>query len=915
MKIRNNRERLLASTIIGGAILAAVGATPAMAQDEPTQVDEIVVTGSRIVRSDLTSASPITITSGEDLRESGVINLGEALRRDPAVSAGGFNQSSILSGGGASTIDLRNLGSNRSLVLINGRRFSLFTDSLQNEGSDVSFLPAGMLERVEILRDGAGPTYGADAVAGVVNFIMREGFDGVEVGGFYGISGEGDAVQWRTNAVVGVSNDNGGITFGVEYSHRDMLAQRDRAFALNPIGGIGTTGVTIGSGFAPGAQLRRTSNNSLVRCYGNDGGVIPTGTACPRYDYGLVQTFIGSASMLNIAANAEYEILPGIEAFASVIYGNRESASNLAANPMGANQPTGPFLNGIVIAATSTSNPFGEAVSLQWRPQAYGGRDSFQDASQIWTTVGVRGEIWEDYNWDVSTTYSRTSAANGTQNLPWASRLQRILNNDCQTDPVCRAAGQVANINSLFDGSAPFTQAQRDYVFYTGIATSVFESRQTQFNFTGPLFEMPAGTAAFAVGFENRIENGTATPDPVAASGEALANATNPTSGRFSANEVYGELELPLLADIPFVDRLTLNLQGRYSDFSNFGGADTYKVGLDWAVLDWFRLRGTYGTSYRAPNILDLFNGGVESFSFITDPCSGTAANPVVNSNCNALGRPVGYVQAAPQIRVNAGGNPNLTPEEGTSTTVGFVINNPGFLPGFALTADWYQIELDNAIVGGPLASNLAQCYADANFLVLRADPTSDCFGLDNRTTSFNLATLDNRLTNADGTTTVEGVDWVLRYAYDGIMGGGLSFYWTNSHLLSYDDDGFDLAGLIQADGAASFPEWRSVFEVEYYTDNWSASWIVNYQSEVEDLRVNLGILPSPNFLNYSGADAYTTHDLRLRYNWENTGFVFGVNNVLDEQPPYVFNSGNNTLPSAYDIIGRYFFVSLTQNF
>lgn len=914
MYIRKTRERLLASTIIGGAILAAVSATPAMAQDEPTEVDEIVVTGSRIIRSDLTSASPITITSGEDLRESGVINLGEALRRDPAVSAGGFNQSSILSGGGASTIDLRNLGSNRSLILINGRRFSLFTDSLQNEGNDVSFLPAGMLERVEILRDGAGPTYGADAVAGVVNFIMREGFDGVEVGAFYGMSEEGDAAQYRVNGVVGISSDRGDITFGLEYAHRDELPQASRPWALNPIGNITATGVTTGSGFAPGAQLRRTSNNSLVRCYNNDGGVVPVGSACPRYDYGLVQSFIGSSTLLNVAANATYEITPGIEAFASMIYGNRESASDLAANPMGANQPTGPFLNGIVISATSTSNPFGEAVSLQWRPQAYGGREGFQDASQLWTTVGLRGEIFDNYNWDASTTYSRTSSMTGTRNLPWATRLQRILNNDCQTDPVCRAAGQVTNIDNLFSGATPFTQAQRDYVFYTGATASLFESRQTQLNLTGPLFDLPAGTVGFAVGIENRSENGEATPDPVAASGEALANATNPTSGSFSSTEVYGEIEIPLLADIPLIDRLTINLQGRYSDFSNFGGADTYKVGVDWAVTDWFRLRGTYGTSYRAPNILDLYNGGVESFSFITDPCNTGSTNATVNANCNALGRPVGYTQAAPQIRVNAGGNPNLTPEEGTSTTVGFVVS-PHFIPGFALTADWYQIELDNAIVGGPLANNLATCYADPNFLVLRADPTSNCFRLDSRTTSFNLATLDNRLTNADGTTTVEGVDWVLRYGYDGILGGGINVFWTNSHLLSYDDDGFDLAGLIQADASASYPEWRSVFELEYYANNWSASWIVNYQSAVEDIRTNLGILPTPNFLNYDGVDSYATHDVRFRYNWENTGFVFGINNVMGEDAPYAFNSGNNTIPSAYDIIGRYFFVSLTQNF
>lgn len=933
--IHRMRLRLLASTAFAGSAMLLAGA-PAFAQDassgdEPAVVDSIVVTGSRIVRSDVTSANPVTVTTGETLRESGVISLAEALRKDPAIGDGGFNQASTLSGGGASSIDLRNLGTNRSLILVNSRRMSLFTDSLQNESNDLAFMPTGMLERVEILRDGAGPTYGADAVAGVVNFILRKNFNGVELGGFYGVSQDGDAAQYRTNAIVGTATDRGSVILGLEYSHRDKLYQRERDFAASPIQGFTGAGDPIyGVSTAPGARLFTTTGNELVRCYNNDGGTaysgpkVPggqAGTLCPTYNPGGDTSIIGGQNNLNIAGHGEYALTNNVNVTASFVYGDRESSYDLSANPFNANSSVGPYTTGIVMPGTSSANPFGEDVSLAWRPAQYALRLNNVDASQLWADFGFNGtlDVLGGLSWDISHTYSKTTATNKTSGIPWATHLQRVLVPElCAVDPVCSKidGGPVTNIDDLFSGRVPFTDAQKRYAFYTSVANSSFESRQTQANISGGLFSLPAGRVSYALGVEFREESGEAIPDAVAASGESISNATNPTKGKFDTKEVYGEIEIPLLSNMRFAEDLTLNLQGRYSDFSNFGDTTTYKVGLNWAINPSLRLRSSFGTSFRAPNVLELYGGGVESFSFLTDPCTNwdaAGANPTVQSNCSALGAPANYIQAAPQIKVRSGGNSLLKPEEGESLTVGFVAT-PSFFPDLTLTLDYYKIDVKNGIVGGSIGQNLSTCYADANFMSLRNDASSVCYGLDQRTASFNLITLDNRPQNDPDSGTASGIDWVARYLVRDVYSGDLTVTWSNTHVFEDTNWGKDV-GIIY-DGGYTSPKWRSILDLDYYRDNWSVSWGTEYRTDMSDYRVSLGL---PGFVNnklgYTGTKDYFLHNARFRYNMDTFGVVVGVNNVFDTKPPYVFNASNNLAPGVYDYVGRYFFMSMTKSF
>lgn len=950
-KKTNNGQRksLLTGASLFAAAAAAITATPALAQDSEEE-EAIVVTGSRIARTDATSSLPLTVVDSEAIANAGVIGLGEILRQDPAISGGGFGQSNILSGGGAQTIDLRNLGPNRTLVLIDGQRYSLFTDSLQNEGQDLGLLPASMIERVEILRDGASTAYGADAVAGVVNFILRDDYVGMEASGLYSISDEGDAEQMRVGFVAGASSDRGNVIMAMEYQNRDALPQTSRSELAQPFGGgiNANPFATIGSGIG-GPQVR-TTGGGLLQAFGMFGGDCAVPGTCTgatdRYNYALNQDIVSSLEGYNIAFNANYEITENIEWHGSAMYGSRYSEFGLAANPFSANSPSGPYLSGVRVGAGETSNPYGQTVSITWRPVPYGNRDQSFNASQIWVSTGLTGTIADEYVWDITGTHSEVNSNGQTAVVPNIVRLTRLLNpSQCNADPVCSspAIGPVANIQNLFlnptnSALGGLTQAQENYAFYTQSTNSRFVTDTVQASISGPIFDLPAGSIAFAAGIEYREEYGKATPDSVTQSGESIANATFPTEGTFDVFEVFGEVDIPLLADAPLAHELSLNLQGRRSDFSNFGEAETWKVGLVWAPIEDLRIRANMGTSFRAPNVTELFSIGVQSFNNLADPCStgapggtstGAYNDTAAAATCAALGVPLTYVQPAVQLRVLAGGNPNLQPEEGETYTVGAVYQ-PSFFTPLTLTLDYWHLELESAVVGGGLQQRLNNCYQQ-NPPVLGpfSVPGDPCFGLADRTGSGVPTNLVSILSNAQGVSSTSGVDASIILRFEGVGPGDLRLGARGSWLEETSGGLFfgnvSSVGYLDGGGGSGFPEWRATFDADYDLGGWRFSWQGRFTSEMRDpscpgdgFVFNTGLCSGPNatrYAGYMGTDDYWIHDARVRYAADNYTVTFGINNVADEPAPLAANTGNNTYPALFDVIGRSFFLGLNARF
>jgi len=942
------RKSLLTGASILAAAAAALTASPAMAQDE--EEEAIVVTGSRIARTDATSALPVTVVDAEQIQNAGVIGIGEILRQDPAISGGGFGQSNILSGGGAQTIDLRNLGPNRTLVLINGQRYALFTDSLQNEGQDLGLLPSGMIDRVEILRDGAATAYGADAVAGVVNFILRRDFDGIQVTGMHHVSQEGDAEQDRIAVSVGASSDRGSAIVSMEWLNRDSVPQTSRtgAFMNTPFGaGINANPfATIGSGIG-GPQIRRP-NGTLIAAYGVFGGQCPAacgGAATERYNYALNQDIVQAMEGYNISFNGSYEITNNLEWHGTAIYGTRFSEYGLAANPMTANSPTGPYNSGAQVPV-SAANTYGEVYSYTWRPVPYGNRQNTVQASQFWLSTGLSGTIAENYDWDFTVSRSQVDANNRTAVVPNIVRLNNLLDPAaCAADPVCNPVGAIPNHANFWSNVTPLTQAQRNYAFYTQSSNSRFITETAQASIAGPLFELPAGDVVFAAGIEYRYEFGEAIPDSVTASGESLANATNPTRGDYDTFELFGELDIPILADAPLAHELTLNLQARRSDFSNFGEAETWKVGLVWSPIEDLRFRANMGTSFRAPNVTELFSLGIQSFNTFADPCStgpagGTSSgafNPTFAATCTALGVPTTYVQPAAQLRNLSGGNPNLQPEEGESYTVGLVYQ-PSFFTPLTLTADFWHFEVERAIVTQGLQGPWDACYSTAplaDFL-----PGGPCFMFGQRTPAGVPTALTRIQINGAGISETEGVDLSIRLNFDDFGPGDLALQLRGTQLLLADGPlffgaGFDATGYLDGGGGSGFPEYRLTFDADYDLGNWRFSWQTRYMSEMLDpnCRTPAGAPAasaatvgnafcgpvvanvSTNMFNYIGIDEYYLHDARIRYSTDNYVFTLGINNVADEEPPVAINTGNNTYPAMYDVIGRAFFLGVSASF
>lgn len=903
-----------ASALLGAVSALALDASAAAQTEEP--VDQIFVTGSRIVRSDATSPSPITVVTSAEIETAGNLSLTEVLRRDPSIGSQSAGPQITLRNAGRQSVDLRNLGGQRTLTLINGKRFPLFSDTIGNSGQDITSIPAAMIGRVEVLRDGASTAYGADAVAGVVNFILENDFEGFEINAYSGGADNGDGLGYRFSGKAGAVFDKGSVLFVGQYSKQSAIPQLNRDWATNVVTSIGAQrrGQLNGPGgrvFGPGG--------ALIACYPNEGGanVAPD---CPLYDNANQQLLIGATEIRSIGASATYDVAETVQFNAQAFFTNREGYRSIAASrQLDTRSIIGPYPTGFVIPSTSAANPYGQNITLLWRPAQYGPQDENSESNMFWGSFGLTGQLAGRFDWDVSHTYSRTTGNSGLNNVPHAVHLRLMLNPDqCALDPSCAAAGAIDNIADILSQTTRLTEAQQDYLFLSSFSTSAFQTQQTIATIGGPLLSLPAGEVNAVLGFEYRKENGELTPDSFTASGEAVGSFAFPGGGSFNTKEVFAEIEIPLIADAPLIYRLDLNVQGRYSNFSNFGGAETFKVGLNYSPTPDIRVRGTYGTSFRAPDIIELYGGGTGGTGVFQDPCNASGlrfTDPQIDANCDALGVDNAFEQAQPSLPFRSGGNPALEPEEGRAYTIGAVIT-PGFLSGFTASVDYYNFKITNAISGGQLQQNLSACYADPN-LIARANDVNDiCYTFADRAATGALNRILSRSLNLSSLQT-SGIDMSAQYAFDRVGPGALTIDARVSHLLNYDNGSGDFTGTFQGfvEGASSWPKWRGNASVRYDLDAVSATWRVNYVSAMDDYYA--GVLFSvPNFLNYTGTPNYFSHDFLVSWNVsEAVDASIGVNNVLDRDPPYAFETTRGTLPTTYDQLGRYFFGTVTLRF
>ena len=988
MRTQKTRHRLLTTTMIGG-FAALAFAAPAMAQDAPAQdLDDVVVTGSRIPQANLVTTSPVTQVTGEDIDVAGVTRVEDLISQLPQAFA---SQNSTVANGasGTATVSLRNLGSSRTLVLIDGRRMGY--GSPNDDAADLNQIPEQLVERVEVLTGGASAVYGSDAVAGVVNFIMKKDFEGLQVDAQYGFyqhnndydgvgnlraeitrRGTTNAAQFRLpddnvsdgesrslNVTLGVTapDGKGNLMAYAGYRNNNPILQGDRDYSSCSIGAPNSaTGPATYSCGGSGTSFpgRFTDFGAFNFTLGTGRTFVPFDSNTGNYNFGPLNYYQRPDERYTMGAFGRYEVSDKAEVFAQLMFSDYKSVAQIAPSGNFFSTPDINCDNPLLSASQRTAiGCTGADVTAGNRRTLYIGRRNVEGGGRQDTlgyesyrgVVGIRGELTEGWNYDVAAQFSRVN-------------MSRVYLNDFSTTRLGRAldvvsVGGVPTCRSVVNGTDPscvpydifivggVTQAALNYVQIPLIQTGETTQQVVTAAVTGDTgWSLPtsSNTIQVAFGAEYRRDYLGSTTDNAFATGDG-AGQGGPTigvTGDADVSEVFGEIQIPLADGQAWAYSASIDAAYRRSEYENLG-TDTYKFGADYAPIEDIRFRASYSRAVRAPNVIELFAAqGFGLFDADRDPCDATtgavAANCVgtarhqvtsTQSTSGALDSPAG------QYNLLGGGNPNLNPEEADTYTYG-VVWTPSFVPGFNLSVDYFDIQVDGLVSSVGALNTLNLCYGQ--------NDAAAC-GRITRNAGGQLwvgTGVVQDLNNNIGGLATSGIDFNANYAFDwedlGVANLGsvqLSFVGTLLNELITDtglgtaSSVYDCAGFYANQCGTPNPEYRHRARATWLTPwdmDLSATWRHYGEVELAVLNAATGTLNNggTRLDRYFDAENY----LDLAATWQVMDTVTlraGVNNVLDNDPQLSYSVGTtgngNTYPQVYDSLGRYFFFGVTANF
>ena len=867
---------LVPSAMAGLAFSSATVFAQDGEEEAAAEMDRIQVTGSRISRIEVEGANPVTVLDRDDIKRTGITDLGEIVQDLPMMSGSPISSQRNNGGSGRVAVDIRGLGTNRTLVLVNGNRMpSLF--------NDFSLIPVAMVERIEILKDGASAIYGADAVAGVVNIITRRDFEGAEIELQYGESFDVGGTNKSVSFITGGNSERGNFVVGVEHTEQDevflgaydQLRLRQAVTVYDPVGfnKYGFSGdpwtdgdgngiadyASFGSSRIPYGwfDLRPAGlGNAHTICAGSATGGASVGDYGPTtganacgpgtYDYAPVNYMQTPYERSSFFFQSDYELFDTVSAYVEARFSNRSSAQILAPQPYDSRFDPGyaSIEPGVAISKDNYYNPFGVNIP-QWRRRVSetGGRLYTQNVDQWQIITGLTGDLGASWTWDLSYNYGKNERADTDFGQFAGGNLANALGPSF-LDP---ATGQVVcgtpsnpiagcvSLNPFTNPDTnPITPEMLAYISVPLNDRYINERQVTNLTVIGDMFEMPAGPLAGAFGFERRTEDYVYEPDSGKALGIVTGNTGAGTKGSYSVDSFFGEINIPLLSGVTGAELLELGVSGRYDDFSIFDSSTIWQGALRWQPVNSLLVRGTVGQVYREPNISELFAGVGDSFQATTDPCSGRGGQP----GCEDV--PAGYVQSDSQARARIGGNINVTPEEGDTITVGLAWT-PEFFSGFTATVDWWNIEIDDAINTPSTNVVLAGCFSgDVPAFcdnITRFGPEASNYG-----DIQQILTLVQKV----GPETAEGIDWALSYNLSTDW-GLWDFGWYGTYnikremltLKDFDGDGLataevsDVVGLFEHRGLStnkkSFSEWRWRFDTDWSLGDFGLSLSVEF--------------------------------------------------------------------------------------
>ncbi len=964
-----DRKSLLTSSILAG-VIALSAAPTAFAQtsssstaSSDSEVEALVVTGSRIKRNEYTSASPIQVITSEQSTLQGLADTGDILQKSSAAS-GSFQSNNLLTGyvitGGEniSSISLRGLGANRTLVLLNGRRLAPAGQGGTVGPVDLNVLPSSIIDRTEILKDGASSIYGSDAVAGVVNIMTKKDFDGVELNVYGSVPARGEGETYRISGTAGKVFDKGYINLTADYNEQKALKVKDRKYTscaedyrfdavtgervdfidpatghykcYNAVNNAWQAADVYGGIFQYDPTLSKAPPGGYPAAGLTTRGFLPDWVRAARagqpatypyanYDNAAYQNSdaISPVKRGTIYLTGSYDITPNVEAYTEVLLNRRKSSGTSIMYLF--ETVSGDNPNNSVAAGLQAGGASGDAIPLILLPH-------FQRETIDYGRVvgGLRGTIngagfLNNWDWDVYGQYGK-SDAKYTSDFIYADRVYATTGGSglgCDPSEITISGGSCMNIDYFNPNvlAGNLTPAQKAFLIGQETGTTKYTQYSFEGSISGDLFTLPAGPVGAAFGATYRKDKLDDTPGFNAQNANYWGYSTaGRTAGSDDVKEIYGELAIPIFKDLPAIEKLDLSLSGRYTDYKSYGSDETYKVGLNWQLSSAFRIRSSYGTSFRAPALYELYLADQTSFFNGVDPCRrwGESTNTRLQQNCAAAGIPDDYVESSTPLVSTGGGVGRLKAETSKAATFG-VIWTPSFMD-LSLALDYFDIEVNNEVANFGAGNILNACYGGNNYpndfcSLFNRDPVSHDVTIINDN-YLNVASQKNR-----------GLDFNSRYQHE-FTAGKLTidgqFTWQFE----------DVTNLLEGgepddhNGETTEPDFTGVINTRFDHNDWTVNWAVDMYGKASDTElIDGGDIHSSTRYNknlyskqYTEFTAY--HSLTVRKKFDNLSVQLGVLNVFDELPPAQsagqFRIGVSAL-NAYDLRGRRFVFEINK--
>jgi len=938
--------------MIVGAGAATTISAPSFAAEESNieeTVERIQVTGSKIKRIGALTPTPVVVITNADMVDAGVSNVNDFLSQMPAAEVGlsPENSNNFIYANGLNTTDLRGLGSDRTLVLVNGRRF--IPGTAGGSAVDLNNIATSFIERIEISTGGASAVYGADAVAGVVNIITKKSFDGIEFDAATTRPNEGGGEQNFASLTFGKEFDGGGFIVNLDFADQEQMARGDKSWFMdavetmdNPADTSNDDGIPAkithydaehyglydeSSEFFLGGKHLTFDENSNLREMNLGDGRLPAGglPGSPQpWNYtGKFGDGIAYAQdeffrtplkrhTVNIAAHQalseDHELSFDMTYSQSKAHG--QSTPIFLRSSQLKIQRENPYIKSDLAQLMDAEGA--TSISMRRLSDDFGPRKYSQERATVRASIGLDGQITDEWSYSAYFQHGQM-----TQDTSWQGEvlMDNLMNAidavELDGKIVCADRNTDGDVIGAVDGCAPVNFLGKNAIsadamdYISTVATAERGHKQTSLGLSvnGDLFELPAGFVQTAMSFDWRKERAYETPGTGIRKGLIFGNSGASYEGEVDVSEYSVELAIPLVSDVFLMKNLTAELAYRYMDYSSTGGDSAYKLGLTWEVNDELRFRFAQSQSVRAPNIEELYSPAGTQYASREEACSevniagATTYKDNLIKNCAADGIPVGWSPSADwvdggSLEGNLGGNSGLKNEISEDMVIGFIYS-PEFLDGFDITVDYWTFDIDNAIRFYDYEDSMTNCYQSTSL----NNPFCDKFTRDPVTHEV-VDYLETSLNAAKET--LSGVDIESVYGLDTSFGQfDFKLVATYTAENSINQTGLP-TDLFEYAGEEDRPRWKGRFNASYKINDFRAVFITNYRHAVVEDRNNW----TPEVSNYNDIHSYTTFDIFTYYQaLEQVELRLGMQNIADNTPPrnpHTFTDGG-----YYDVIGR----------